>query len=411
MKRSTRRILTTHTGSLPRPQDLLAIMTAKEAGEPYDREALNTSIRSAVAAIVLRQAEAGVDVVNDGEMSKPGYSNYVKDRMTGFGGDSVGLGSRAPQLGDLRDFPEYAARLFPSVSSILKTPACIGPISYQDTRDLNIDITNLKEAALHKKAEEVFMSAASPGVISLFLPDRHYGSHEAYLAALADAMKTEYQAIHHAGFLLQVDCPDLAMGRHIQFNDLSVPQFRKKAALHVEALNHALAGIPAESVRLHLCWGNYEGPHHRDVPLKDIIDVVLKANVAAISFEGSNPRHEHEWRVWEDVRLGGKALIPGVLDSSCNFIEHPDLIAERIVRLARLVGRENVIAGSDCGFSTFAGFVVVDPSITWAKLKAMADGARRASRELWRKVTRAAAPRRPVKRTKNKSSKSRGRRR
>ena len=316
MKRSMRRILTTHTGSLPRPQDLLAIITAKEAGESYDREALNASVRSAVAAIVGKQAETGVDIINDGEMSKPGYSNYIKDRMTGFGGESAGLESGPPQLGDLRDFPDYAARLFPRVSSILKTPACTGPISYQDTRDLNLDITNLKEAAHQVKAEEVFMSAASPGVISLFLRDHHYGSHEAYLAALADAMKTEYQAIHEAGFLLQVDCPDLAMGRHIQFNDLSVPQFRKKAALHVEALNHALAGIPAESVRLHLCWGNYEGPHHRDVPLKDIIDVVLKAKVAAISFEGANPRHEHEWRVWEDVRLGGKALIPGVLDSS-----------------------------------------------------------------------------------------------
>jgi len=408
MKRSTRRILTTHTGSLPRPQDLLAIMTAKEAGEPYDRDVLDASVRSAVSAIVGRQAEAGVDVINDGEMSKPGYSNYIKDRMTGFGGESVGLG-RPPQLGDLRDFPEYAARLFPGVSSILKTPACTGPISYHDTRDLNLDIRNLKEAAMPVKAEEVFMSAASPGVISLFLTDHHYGSHEAYLAALADAMKTEYQAIHDAGFLLQVDCPDLAMGRHIQFNDLSVPEFRKKAALHVEALNHALAGIPAESVRLHLCWGNYEGPHHRDVPLKDIINVVLKAKVAAISFEGANPRHEHEWRVWEDVKLGEKALIPGVLDSSCNFIEHPDLIAERIVRLARLVGRENVIAGSDCGFSTFAGFVVVDPGITWAKLKAMAEGARKASRELWRKATRVAAPRRPGKRTRHKSSKSRRR--
>src|SRR5215469_14782301 len=410
MKRSTRRILTTHTGSLPRPQDLLAIMTAKEAGESYDREALNASVRSAVNEIVGKQAEAGVDVINDGEMSKPGYSNYIKDRMTGFGGESAGL-SRAPQLGDLRDYPEYAARLFPGVSSILKTPACTGPISYQDTRDLNLDITNLKEAALRVKAEEVFMSAASPGVISLFLTDHHYGSHEAYLAALADAMKTEYQAIHDAGFLLQVDCPDLAMGRHIQFNDLSVPQFRKKAALHVEALNHALAGIPAASVRLHLCWGNYEGPHHRDVPLRDIIDVVLKANVAAISFEGANPRHEHEWRVWEDVRLGEKALVPGVLDSSWNFIEHPDLIAERLVRLARLVGRENVIAGSDCGFSTFAGFVVVDPAITWAKLAAMAEGARKASRELWRKATRAVAARKPNKRTKQKSSKSRIRRR
>ena len=408
MKRSTRRILTTHTGSLPRPKELLEMMTAKEAGEAVERDALNSSIRAAVDSIVRKQAEAGVDIINDGEMSKPGYSNYIKDRMTGFGGESVGLGSGGTQLGDLLDFPEYASRLFPSVSSILKTPACTGPISYHDTSDLESDIANLKQAASRAKAEEVFMSAASPGVISLFLPDRHYGSHEAYLASLADAMRTEYRAIHEAGLLLQVDCPDLAMGRHIQFNDLSVAQFRKKAALHVEALNHALSGIPAESVRIHLCWGNYEGPHHRDVPLKDIVDVILKANVGAISFEGSNPRHEHEWRVWEDVKLGGKALIPGVLDSSCNFIEHPDLIAERIVRLARLVGRENVMAGSDCGFSTFAGFVVVDPSITWAKLAAMTEGARRASRELWRKATRSAASRKPIKR---RSSKAQVRRR
>ncbi|HTR62425.1 MAG TPA: cobalamin-independent methionine synthase II family protein [Candidatus Binataceae bacterium] len=411
MKRSTRRILTTHTGSLPRPKELLGMITAKEAGEAVDRDALNSSIRSAVDSIVHQQAEAGVDIINDGEMSKPGYSNYIKDRMTGFGGESIGLGSGGTQLGDLQDFPEYAARLFPSVAAVLKTPACTGPISYQGTRDLDLDIANLKKAAAGVKAEEVFMSAASPGVISLFLPDHHYGSHDAYLAALADAMKTEYRAIHDAGLLLQVDCPDLAMGRHIQFNDLSVAQFRKKAALHVEALNHALAGIPADSVRLHLCWGNYEGPHHRDVPLKDIVDVVLKANVGAISFEGSNPRHEHEWRVWEGIKLGGKALIPGVLDSSCNFIEHPDLIAERIVRLAKVVGRENVMAGSDCGFSTFAGFVVVDPAITWAKLASMAEGARKASRELWRKATRAAASRKPAKRERGKSSKARARRR
>ena len=409
MKRSTRRILTTHTGSLPRPDDLLDLMRAKESGEFHDRAALDSSIRSAVADIVRRQVEAGVDVVNDGEMSKPGYSTYVKDRMTGFGGESVGLGGRdGPRLGDLQDFPEYSARLFTNMASILKTPACNGPISYHGVHDLEVDIGNLKAAAAGAKTEEVFMSAASPGVISLFLPDRHYSSHESYLAALADAMKTEYDAIYRAGFLLQVDCPDLAMGRHIQFANLSVAEFRKKAALHVEALNHALADVPAESVRLHLCWGNYEGPHHRDVALKDIINVVLEAKVAAISFEGSNPRHEHEWKVWQDVKLGGKALIPGVLDSSTNFIEHPELVAERIVRLAKVVGRENVIAGSDCGFSTFAGSTTVDPKITWAKLKAMADGARIASRELWRKSARALAPREPA-RPKEKPMKSRRR--
>jgi 5-methyltetrahydropteroyltriglutamate--homocysteine methyltransferase len=412
MKRSTRRILTTHTGSLPRPEGLLGQMTAREMGEPCDQSALDASIRAAVGEIVRKQVEAGVDVVNDGEMSKPGYSNYVKDRMTGFGGESVGLGGgEGPRLGDLRDFPEYAARLFPNVSSILKTPACNGPVAYQNTRDLEIDIENLRQATAGVKAEEVFMSAASPGVIALFLPDHHYGSHEAYLAALSDAMKTEYDAIHRAGFLLQLDCPDLAMGRHIQFDELTVPEFRKKAAMNVEALNHALRDVPADSVRLHLCWGNYEGPHHRDVPLKDIVNTVLKANVAAVSFEASNPRHAHEWKVWGEVKLGGKALIPGVLDSSCNFIEHPELVAERIVRFAKIVGRENVIAGSDCGFSTFAGFTTVDPAITWAKLRAAADGARIASRELWRKAARPAAARKaPPKSGKKKAAKSRVRR-
>jgi 5-methyltetrahydropteroyltriglutamate--homocysteine methyltransferase len=392
MKRSTRRILTTHTGSLPRPNDLLTMMAAKEADEPYNSAALAASISAAVSDIVRKQVAAGVDLVNDGEMSKPGYSNYIKDRMTGFGGESVGLGSGgALSLGDLKDFPEYAARMFPSTRSLMKTPACNAAISYGDMRDVETDIQNLKQAAAGVKVEEVFMSAASPGVISLFLPDHYYGSHENYLAALADAMKVEYDAIHRAGLLLQVDCPDLAMGRHIQFDDLSVPEFRKKAALHIEALNHALADIPADSVRLHLCWGNYEGPHHRDIALKDIVNTVLKAKVGAISFEASNPRHSHESAVWQGVKLGGKVLIPGVLDSSCNFIEHPELVAERIVRFAKVVGRENVIAGSDCGFSTFAGFVAVDPKITWAKLRAMADGARIASRELWRATTRAVA--------------------
>ncbi len=413
MKRSTRRILTTHTGSLPRPEELLRMMTARESGEPCDQASLDSCVRAAVADVVRKQVDAGIDIVNDGEMSKPGYSTYVKDRMTGFGGESVGLGAEGgPSLGDLKDFPEYAARLFPGVSTILKTPACNGPVSYHNTAALQADIDNLKQAAAGVKAEEFFLSAASPGVISLFLPDHHYGSHEAYLAALAEAMKTEYDAIHRAGFLLQVDCPDLAMGRHIQFDDLSVAQFRRKAALHVEALNHALADIPADSIRIHLCWGNYEGPHHRDVPLTDIVDVVLKANVGAISFEASNPRHAHEWKVWKGAKLNGKVLIPGVLDSSCNFIEHPELVAERIVRFADVVGRENVIAGTDCGFSTFAGFTTVEPAITWAKLRAMAEGARIASRELWRAgPRRAALSRKPVsRRAKSRSAKTRNRR-
>lgn len=386
MKRATKRILTTHTGSLPRPDNLLALLNAKEAGEPGDRATFEASVRSAVAEVVRKQVETGIDVINDGEMSKPGYANYIKDRLSGFGGESVALGV-STRPADLQEFPEYATRLFSSGPlTTLRMPACNGPIAYRDMRDLELDIDSLKTAMSGVKREETFMSAASPGVISLFLPNQHYGTHEAYLAALADAMKAEYEAIHRAGFLLQVDCPDLAMGRHIQFAELSVPEFRKKAALHVEALNHALAAIPAEAVRLHLCWGNYEGPHHRDVELKDIIKVVTKAKAAAISFEASNPRHEHEWKVWQDAKLqAGKVLIPGVIDSSTNFIEHPALVAERITRFAQVVGRDSVIAGTDCGFATFAGFNVVEPVIAWAKLAALVQGARIASRELWRK--------------------------
>ncbi len=411
MKRSTRKILTTHTGSLPRPAGLLSLLSAKEAGTLANRADFDAAVRDAVAETVRKQVEAGVDVINDGEMSKVGYSTYVKDRLSGFEGQSTPL---TGMLADIKDFPEYGARLFSqSPAAALKMPACNGPIQYRDTRDLELDIANLKAATAGIKAEEVFMSAASPGVISVFLANNHYPTREAYLGALADAMKTEYEAIHRAGFLLQVDCPDLAMNRHIQFADLKTSEFRKQATMQIEALNHALANIPADAVRLHLCWGNYEGPHHRDIAMKDIVDIVLKAKPAGISFEASNPRHEHEWKIWKDIKLpAGKVLIPGVLDSSTNFIEHPELVAERIVRFASVVGRENVIAGSDCGFSTFAGFTAVDPNITWAKLKAMADGARIASRELWKKTTRPAparksAPRRIAKPAKSKAGRKR----
>jgi 5-methyltetrahydropteroyltriglutamate--homocysteine methyltransferase len=392
MKRSVRRILTTHTGSLPRPEGLLTLLAAKEAGTLTSRADFDKAVSDAVAETVRKQVEAGVDVINDGEMSKPGYSTYVKDRLSGFEGESSAL---TGMLADIREFPEYAARLFSqSPAAALKMPACNGAIRYRDTHDLELDIANLKAATAGVKAEEVFMSAASPGVIAVFLANTHYPKREAYLAALADAMRTEYEAIHRAGFLLQVDCPDLAMNRHIQFADLKTSEFRKQAALQVEALNHALANIPADAVRLHLCWGNYEGPHHRDIAFKDIVDIVLKAKVSGISFEASNPRHEHEWKIWQDIKLPrDKVLIPGVLDSSTNFIEHPELVAQRIVHFASAVGRENVIAGSDCGFSTFAGFTVVDPKITWAKLKSMAEGARIASRELWKKVSRPAPAR------------------
>ncbi|HKB25749.1 MAG TPA: cobalamin-independent methionine synthase II family protein [Methylomirabilota bacterium] len=380
MERSTERFLTTHTGSLPRPDDLIRLMFAKEEGVPVEPAALAARIRSAVAEVVRRQAEAGVDVVGDGEQSKPSYATYVKDRLDGFGGASHPL-----QYQDLVDFPGMAKRVFGDPGRARrKTPACTGPIGVRDTRAAQADAENLRTALGGVKAREGFMTAASPGVISLFFRDDHYGSHEAYLAAIADAMKHEYETVAKAGFVLQIDCPDLAMGRHIQFAGLSLAEFRRMARLHVEALNHAVAAIAPDRLRLHLCWGNYEGPHHYDVPLADILDVVFTARPSAISFEAANPRHAHEWRVFERVKLpDGRIIIPGVLDSTTNFIEHPELVAERIARYARLVGRENVIAGTDCGFGTWVGQAAVDADIVWAKLKSMAEGARLASQEFW----------------------------
>jgi 5-methyltetrahydropteroyltriglutamate--homocysteine methyltransferase len=380
MKRSTSRFLTTHTGSLPRPDDLVRIMFAKEEGIPIDSAALTSRIRTAVADVVRKQAEAGIAVINDGEMSKPSYATYVKDRLHGFGGASHPL-----QYRDLVDFPEYGTRVFGDPGrSRRRTPACNGPVSVRDVRAAAVDVENLTGALAGVGAEEGFMSAASPGVISLFFHNDHYPSHEAYVFAIADAMRHEYEAVTKAGLILQVDCPDLGMGRHIQFADLDLAEFRTMARLHVEALNHALAGVAAEQVRLHVCWGNYEGPHHHDVPLADIIDIVFSARATAVSFEAANPRHAHEWKLFERVKVpSDKVLIPGVLDSSTNYIEHPELVAERIGRYARLVGRENVIAGTDCGFGTWVGQAAVDPRVAWAKLASMAEGARLASREFW----------------------------
>jgi 5-methyltetrahydropteroyltriglutamate--homocysteine methyltransferase len=380
MQRSADRILTTHTGSLPRPEDLIRTMFAKEEGVPVDAAALAGHIRSAVAEVVRRQVAAGLDVVNDGEFSKPSYATYVKDRLTGFGGASHPL-----QYRDLVDFPGMARRVFGDPGRARRrTPACTGPIALRDPEAARADVANLQAALPHVTVREAFMTAASPGVISLFFRNDHYPSHEAYLYAIADAMRHEYEAVAAAGFVLQVDCPDLAMGRHIQFADLSVEEFRKMARLHLAALDHALAKVPPDRVRLHLCWGNYEGPHHYDVPLADVIDLALAARPGAVSFEGANPRHAHEWRVFERVKLpAGKLIIPGVIDSTTNFIEHPALVAERIGRYAALVGRENVIAGTDCGFGTWVGQAAVDPDIVWAKLGSLAEGARLASRELW----------------------------
>lgn len=379
MKRSTTRILTTHTGSLPRPWDLVDLIIAKQAGSPTDEAALAQRVSQAVTEVVQKQADVGVDVLNDGEQSKAGYATYVMDRMTGFGGDSPAL-----PRSDWADFPEAHERIMSSLAVITR-PACNGPVASKGGNEVQTDISNLMAGVSAAKSEEAFMTAASPGVIALFLVNQHYPSREAYMSVLVDLMKVEYKAIVDAGFLLQVDCPDLAMGRHMEWPTLSNSEFLKVAEANVEALNAALEGLPSDRMRLHLCWGNYEGPHHLDIPLKEILPIALKARPDAISFEGSNPRHEHEWNVFEDVKLpDGKVIIPGVVDSTTNFIEHPELVSQRIVRYAKLVGRENVIAGSDCGFGTFVRTnPTISPELVWPKLEAMAEGARLATKELW----------------------------
>lgn len=379
MKRSTDRILTTHVGSLPRPNDLTDLLTLRDKGQLSGSQAAGfpDRVREAVAATVHQQADAGVDVLNDGEMSKIGYSTYVKERMTGFGGEG-----QLPAPADLAEYPEYAMRVLGDID--FATPACTGPVTYHGADALSDDLENLRQATNGVAHEDAFMSAASPGVISLFLVNQHYSSHEEYLFALADAMKNEYDAIHQAGVILQLDCPDLAMGRHIQFPDASIEEFRKTVELHVNALNHATRDIPSDRIRIHLCWGNYDGPHHHDVALGDIVDVAFKANADAFLIEAANPRHAHEWKLFEDVSLPeGKVLIPGVIDTTNNYIEHEELIADRIVSFANQVGRENVIAGTDCGFATFAGLKTVDPNIAWAKLRALAMGSELASERLW----------------------------
>jgi 5-methyltetrahydropteroyltriglutamate--homocysteine methyltransferase len=380
MKRSTERILTTHTGSLPRPPDLTTMLEALDTGNSPDPAAFEARVRRAVADVVRQQLDAGVDVVSDGEQGKVGYSTYVRHRLTGFGGESAGR----PRA-DWADFPEAAARA--ERRSTVSRPACNGPIDWKDRTAVEKDVANLRAAVDGGQPAEAFMTAASPGVIAHFLPNQHYASREAYLARLVDVMKEEYDAIHRSGFVLQVDCPDLAMGRHLAFPDLSDTEFLKIAAANVEALNHALRDIPADRMRLHLCWGNYEGPHHRDIPLRAILGIALKARPQALSFEGANPRHEHEWVVFREVKLpDDRIIIPGVLDSTTNFIEHPELVAQRLVRYAEVVGRERVMAGSDCGFATFARSAAgVEPEIAWAKLRSMTEGARLATAQLWRR--------------------------
>lgn len=377
MLRSENRILTTHTGSLPRPDTLRDALLAHEGGGP---EPDPGTIRDAVAETVRSQSASHVDVVNDGEMSKVGYSTYVKERLTGFEGEPIGFA-----MHDFDDFPEFGARVASEALATLALPSCSGEVTYRGADAVAADIANLKSAVGAGGAGEAFLTAASPGVVALFLGNRHYPDRESFLGALADAMKQEYDAIHRAGLLLQVDCPDLAMSYQMIDPMPTVEEFRHRIAQNIEALNHALRDIPPEAVRLHLCWANYNGPHVCDIPLASILDVIVTANVGGISFEGANPRHEHEWRVFEDFTLpGGMVILPGVIDSTSNFVDHPELVAERITRYANAVGRERVLASSDCGFATFAGYTPVDPRVTWRKLASMAEGAELASRQLWR---------------------------
>ena len=381
MKRSETRILTTHTGSLPRSPELQELLRSRLDPEAAEAEEFRTGVEEGVADVVAKQTAIGVDVINDGEQGRVQYATYVKDRLTGFDGEQV-LRAR-PRL-DMLDFPEFAVQNGVSSSATIPWPACTGPISWKDKDAVQRDIQRLKNATKDAKAEEVFMTAASPGVIANFLHNEHYATEEEYLYALADVMKDDYKAIVDSGLLLQIDCPDLAMTRITQFSHLSEDEFIKIVEMHVEVLKHALAGIAPDRMRMHLCWGNTEGPHHHDVPLSKIINIVLQAPPGAVSFEGANPRHAHEWKVWQDVKLPeGQVIIPGVLDTTTNFIEHPELVAERIMRYASVVGKENMMVGSDCGFGTSAWGRRVESRIAWAKLEAMVDGARLASRELW----------------------------
>jgi 5-methyltetrahydropteroyltriglutamate--homocysteine methyltransferase len=380
MKLSTERILTTHVGSLPRSKAVTDGVFAKENEQPHDPQALAETIRSAVDDVVARQVETGVDIVSDGEMSKISYATYIKDRISGFAGDS----ERNPPA-DLEDFPGFLQRQSSSGGTpSYKRPCCVGEIAVKDMAPLQEDLANFRSAVDAHGAAEGFMNAASPGVIALFQPNQHYPDHASYLEALGEAMRAEYEAIVAAGFILQLDSPDLGLGRHMLFKDKPEEEYVALANLHVEVLNDALRNVPAEKVRLHVCWGNYEGPHHCDAPMEVVLPIALKAKPQALLFESSNPRHAHEWEVFRDASIGqDKVLVPGVIDSTTNFVEHPRLVAQRIQRFTDIVGRERVIAGTDCGFSTFAGFGAVDEDIVYAKLGAMVEGAALASAELW----------------------------
>ena len=381
MKQSIDRILTTHTGSLPRPPDMLGLLVEEQQRRLAERAQLDDSVRAAVRDVFNQQVETGLDVVNDGEQGRVDYTVYVKDRLTGYEGESVPLGGMTDDV----EFPELAELLKPFASPFQARPTCTGPIDWMDWPAVETDIANLRAASAGANAEEVFMTSPSPGQIARFLHNEYYPTDEAYIYALAGVMKRQYDAVVDAGFLLQLDCPDLALGRHQLFSHLTLEEFRAVAEMHVEALNYAVADIPADRMRMHICWGSTLGPHHTDVPIADVIDIVLRAKPCAVAFPGANPRHEHEWKVWRDlINLPeGKIIIPGVIDSTSNFVEHPEVVCDRLVRYAGVVGRENMIAGVDCGFGTFAGRLQVDSKIVWMKLDSLVEGARMASEQLW----------------------------
>ena len=381
MRTSTERILTTHVGSLPRSQAVTDVLFGREHGTMQDAAAAARVIADATQEVVKRQVAAGIDVVSDGEMSKISYATYVADRFTGFDGDTP----REPGQ-DLVEFPRLLEKLAKLGSTAkYRRPRCVGEIRTKTLEPIDEDLRNFKRAVDAGKPADAFLNAASPGVIALFQPNDFYKTADEYLEAVAEALRVEYEAIVAAGFLVQIDAPDLGMGRHTMYRHATVAEYLERAARHVEVLNHALRNVPAARVRMHCCWGNYEGPHHHDVPMRDLLPVLLKAKPQALLFEAANPRHAHEWTVFRDAKLpDDKILVPGVLSSTTNYVEHPELVAERLLRFADIVGRERVMAGSDCGFSTFAGFGAVDPDIVYLKLAAMAEGARLATRKLWR---------------------------
>jgi 5-methyltetrahydropteroyltriglutamate--homocysteine methyltransferase len=383
MRLSTERTLTTHVGSMPRPRSLVDVLLKKDHGEAYDPAQYDHVIAEAVTAVVQRQIEAGVDVPSDGEASKVSYSTYMMDRLTGFGGDN----QRKLAL-DLAPYPEFREKMSRMTGvQEFRRASCIGPVAVKTLEPLKIDIDNMLAAMKPAGVGEGFMNSASPGLITAFQPNQYYKTHEDYVWALSDAMKQEYRMIVDAGLILQLDCPDLAMAHHTGFQDLSEAEFVKRAELHVEAMNAALEGIPAEQVRMHVCWGNYEGPHDHDIDLIKILPAILKAKPQAVLFEAANSRHQHEWAVWAQAKLPeDKVLVPGLIDSCSNYVEHPELVAQGVERFAGIVGRERVLAGTDCGFGTFAGFGKLDGEIAYKKLAALAEGAAIASKRLWKKA-------------------------